>query len=55
MIFCRCKCGAKLKIYENDYMPGCRESEEVFCPRCGELVTKVHTSGIPDAVECEEE
>lgn len=55
MIFCKCKCGANLKVYENDYLPGCRESEEVFCPKCHELVTKVFTSGIPNAVEYDEE
>lgn len=48
---CICeKCSAKLEIYENDTMPGCREVEEVFCPRCNELVTKVFTSGIPSVV-----
>lgn len=55
MTFCKCKCGANLKVYENDYLPGCRESEEVFCPKCHELVTKVFTSGIPNAVEYDEE
>ena len=38
---------AKLKIDENDTMPGCRELEEVYCPICDEEVTKVFTSGIP--------
>ena len=48
MIFCTCdKCGAKLEIDECDTTPGCREMEEAFCPKCGELVTKVFTSGIP--------
>ena len=31
MVFCTCpKCGAKLKVEENDTIPGCREMEEVF-------------------------
>lgn len=48
MGFCTCpKCGAKLEIHENDTMPGCRDMEEVFCPICKELVTKVFTSGSP--------
>lgn len=48
MIYCVCsKCKAKLKIDENDTMPGCRELEEVYCPICDEEVTKVFTSGIP--------
>lgn len=48
MIYCVCpKCKAKLKIDENDTMPGCREFEEVYCPICDEEVTKVFTSGIP--------
>ena len=48
MVFCTCpKCGAKLKVEENDTIPGCREMEEVFCPVCYEEVTKVFTSGIP--------
>lgn len=43
-----CKnCGAQLEIDENDYMPGCRDIEEVLCPKCGHEVTKVFTSGIP--------
>ena len=48
MIYCVCpKCKAKLKIDENDTMPGCRELEAVYCPVCDEEVTKVFTSGIP--------
>lgn len=47
---CTCtNCGTKLRIDENDRTPGCREMEEVFCPVCNELVTKVFTSGIPTA------
>ena len=52
MVLCSCPnpdCGAKLKIEENDTMPGCREMEEVFCPMCGTEVTKVFTSGNPTA------
>lgn len=48
MVYCTCEnCGVKLEIQENDYMPGCREMEEVFCPKCHSLVTKVFTSGTP--------
>ena len=51
MIYCVCpKCKAKLKIDENDTMPGCREFEEVYFPVCDEEVTKVFTSGIPTVV-----
>ena len=50
MQWCTCSnCGAKLRVEENDTMPGCREMEEVFCPNCKEEVTKVFTSGIPSA------
>lgn len=50
MEYAKCEnCGVSLKIEENDYMPGCREMEEVFCPSCGKEVTKVFTSGIPSA------
>ena len=50
MVFCTCpKCKAKLEVEENDTTPGCREMEEVFCPKCGTEVTKVFTSGIPTA------
>lgn len=49
MIFCRCpNCGVELEIYENDCVPGCRDDEEVYCPKCKCLVTKVFTSGFPD-------
>lgn len=48
MVFCTCpNCGTKLCVDENDTTPGCREMEEVFCPVCHELVTRVFTSGIP--------
>lgn len=47
MVFCTCpNCRAKLRVEENDYMPGCRETEEVLCPVCNEVATKVFTSGI---------
>lgn len=50
MLYCTCEnCNSKLRIYENDTMPGCREMEEVFCPICKEVVAKVFTSGIPEA------
>ncbi len=48
MVLCTCqKCGAKLRVEENDAIPGCREMEEAYCPICHEEVTKVFTSGIP--------
>lgn len=54
MTYCTCPhCGTELKIEENDYMPGCREMEEVMCPICHKEVTKVFTSGIPQAYKDE--
>lgn len=54
MTYCTCPhCGTKLKIEENDYMPGCREMEEVMCPNCHKEVTKVFTSGIPQVYKDE--
>ena len=49
MIYTTCEtCNNKLEIEENDYMPGCREIEEIYCPICKTtLVAKVFTSGIP--------
>lgn len=44
-----CECGVALEINENDYMPGCRESEEVICPKCKKVATTVRTSGFPTA------
>lgn len=50
MVYCSCpKCGAHLEIDENDTTPGCRETEEVYCPNCHAEVTSVFTSGIPSA------
>ncbi|MGL4666286.1 MAG: hypothetical protein ACRCWA_14835 [Clostridium butyricum] len=50
MEYAKCEnCCASLEIEENDYMPGCREMEEVYCPVCKKEVTKVFTSGIPRA------
>lgn len=52
----RCpSCRKSLRIEENDYMEGCREMEEVYCPSCYKLVTKVFTSGIPTASVVEED
>lgn len=48
MTYVQCKkCKTKLKIEDNDTMPGCREMEEAYCPICNELVYKIFTSGIP--------
>jgi len=50
MEYCKCEnCGVDLEIDENDTTPGCREMEEVYCPKCNKLATKVFTSGIPMA------
>lgn len=50
MIYTSCReCGAQLIIDENDYMPGCRETEEVECPVCHKVATTVFTSGFPTA------
>ena len=52
MEYCKCpNCGVDFKVYKCDTMPGCREMEEVYCPKCGQEVTKVFTSGIPQAYE----
>lgn len=52
MIYTKCEnCKANLEIDENDYMPGCREMEDVDCPKCGEVASRVFTSGIPRARE----
>ena len=51
MVECVCpKCKAKLRIHENDAIPGCREFEEVYCPVCQGEVTKVFTSGVPTVI-----
>ena len=50
VVYTKCKhCGISLEIEENDYMPGCRETEEVTCPECGKIATTVRTSGFPTA------
>ncbi len=50
MEICICSnCKSEIEIEECDYMPGCREMEEVYCPECHKLLTKVFTSGIPRA------
>ena len=50
MILAECpNCKASLAIEENDYQPGCRDIEEVFCPKCEAFVTKVFTSDMPTA------
>lgn len=48
MVSCSCpECKTKLEINKNDTTPGCREHEEVYCPKCSAYVTKVFTSGFP--------
>lgn len=48
MRFAKCSyCGTELEIDECDTMPGNREMEDVLCPECGCVVTRVFTSGIP--------
>lgn len=50
MGFVKCPhCGINLVVYENDYMPGCREMEDVYCPNCDCIADRVFTSGIPSA------
>lgn len=50
MIYTTCRaCGVSLEIDENDYMPGCRDTEEVMCPKCNKIATTVRTSGFPSA------
>ncbi len=50
MRYTKCRnCGVSLVIDENDYMPGCREMEEVMCPMCNKIADRVFTSGIPRA------
>lgn len=48
MILGECQyCGTNYVVDEDDYMPGCRESETYKCPECGKIVGEVFTSGIP--------
>lgn len=48
MMYCTCpECKVELEIDPCDTTPGCREMEEVVCPVCNKIVTKVFTSGIP--------
>lgn len=50
MVYTKCgSCGVSLEIDENDYMEGCRETENVVCPKCKNVATTVRTSGIPTA------
>lgn len=50
MVYASCRsCGVSLEIDENDYMEGCREREDVTCPKCNDVATTVRTSGIPTA------
>ncbi|NOW87953.1 primosomal protein N' [Clostridium beijerinckii] len=50
MVYTKCEnCGVSLEIDEDDYMPGCRETENVSCPSCKKVATTVFTSGIPRA------
>lgn len=56
MRYCKCKeCDLKLEVDENDYMPGCREMEEYFCPQCGRPLGKIFTSGTPSVRILDEE
>lgn len=50
MVYTDCQsCGVSLEIDEDDYMEGCRERENVKCPKCNNIATTVRTSGIPTA------
>ncbi len=47
MFYVTCpNCGAHLEINKKDSKPEARESEEVFCPKCKAVATKVFNSGI---------
>lgn len=55
MRYCTCKiCDSKLEVDENDYMPGCRDMEEYYCPKCGNCLGKLFTSGIPSVRKIDE-
>lgn len=50
MVYTTCRnCGVSLEIDEDDYMEGCRDTENVTCPKCNKIATTVRTSGIPTA------
>lgn len=46
-----CKeCGAKVKITERSMgVPGGKEKEQAYCPKCGALVAEHMTDGFIDA------
>ena len=49
------KCGAKLKIVERPMgVPGGKEKEQAYCPRCHELVAEHMTDGFISAHLVEE-
>lgn len=41
---------ARLGIYGNYSLPGCRDWEEIYCLICDEKVDKIFTSGIPTVI-----
>ncbi|WP_315069387.1 hypothetical protein [uncultured Clostridium sp.] len=50
MVVTKCKeCNTPLSIDEDDNIPGCRDTENVICPKCKKIATTVSTSGIPSA------
>ncbi len=49
ILYTCCKCNSNLKIEENDHEPGSCVMAGVYCPNCKNFVTKVFTSGIPEA------
>lgn len=42
-------CGTRLVVHDNDYLPGCREMEDAYCPICKHVADRLFTSGIPTA------
>ena len=43
------KCGAKLRVAERSMgVPGGKEKEQGYCPKCGELVAEFMTDGFID-------
>ena len=41
------KCGAPLEYDDKSVHEGLRESEEVYCPQCGNIVARVFTDLVP--------
>ena len=49
------KCNAKLKVIVTSMnVPGGKETEEGYCPKCNNLVARERTSGFVNVVEISE-